>query len=87
MDVNVACDGDATSVSNILLRDSEVNSWYLSRQEIETNSPSRRDGMGLKLEIRLRKSYCTFLKNLGVRLKVYVSSLHLLCYLCFYLPY
>lgn len=70
MDVNVACDGDATSVSNILLRDSEVNSWYLSRQEIETNSPSRRDGMGLKLEIRLRKSYCTFLKNLGVRLKV-----------------
>lgn len=61
---------DATSVS-----------WYLSRQEIETNSPSRRDGIGLKKEIRLRKSYCTFLKNLGVRLKVYVSSpyLHLLC--------
>ncbi|CAN7109246.1 unnamed protein product [Brassica rapa subsp. narinosa] len=50
---------DATSVS-----------WYLSRQEIETNSPSRRDGIGLKKEIRLRKSYCTFLKNLGVRLKV-----------------
>ncbi|CAH8345679.1 unnamed protein product [Eruca vesicaria subsp. sativa] len=58
---------DASSVSKSL-RDNEV--WYFSRKEIETNSPSRRDGMALKKETTLRKSYCRFLKNLGVRLKV-----------------
>ncbi|CAA2968734.1 cyclin-T1-4-like [Olea europaea subsp. europaea] len=54
---------------------SQVNSeegsrWYLSRKEIEENSPSRRDGIDLKKEAYLRKSYCTFLQDLGMRLKV-----------------
>ncbi|CAI9755878.1 unnamed protein product [Fraxinus pennsylvanica] len=44
--------------------------WYLSRKEIEENSPSRRDGIDLKKEAYLRKSYCTFLQDLGMRLKV-----------------
>ncbi|KAI3467528.1 hypothetical protein Pfo_024191 [Paulownia fortunei] len=44
--------------------------WYLSRKEIEENSPSRRDGIDLKKETYLRKSYCTFLQDLGMRLKV-----------------
>ncbi|KAK4766694.1 hypothetical protein SAY87_008336 [Trapa incisa] len=44
--------------------------WYLSRKEIEENSPSRGDGVDLKKEIYLRKSYCTFLQDLGMRLKV-----------------
>ncbi|OVA00801.1 Cyclin [Macleaya cordata] len=44
--------------------------WYLSRKEIEENSPSRTDGIDLKKETYLRKSYCTFLQDLGMRLKV-----------------
>lgn len=46
------------------------DSWYLSRREIEENSPSRRDGIDLKKETYLRRSYCTFLQTLGMRLKV-----------------
>ncbi|XP_047316986.1 cyclin-T1-3-like isoform X2 [Impatiens glandulifera] len=44
--------------------------WYYSRKEIEENSPSRKDGIDLKKETYLRKSYCTFLQDLGMRLKV-----------------
>ncbi|KAJ7948930.1 Cyclin T1 [Quillaja saponaria] len=44
--------------------------WYFSRKEIEEKSPSRRDGIDLKKEAYLRKSYCTFLQDLGMRLKV-----------------
>nr|GME09916.1 cyclin-T1-4-like [Ipomoea batatas]GME17323.1 cyclin-T1-4-like [Ipomoea batatas] len=44
--------------------------WYFSRKEIEENSPSRLDGIDLKKETYLRKSYCTFLQDLGMRLKV-----------------
>ncbi|KAJ1265370.1 hypothetical protein BS78_08G071700 [Paspalum vaginatum] len=45
-------------------------SWYFSRKEIEENSPSRRDGIDLKKESSLRKSYCSFLQDLGMNLKV-----------------
>ncbi|XAR56901.1 hypothetical protein NMG60_11037541 [Bertholletia excelsa] len=44
--------------------------WYFSRKEIEDHSPSRHDGIDLKKETNLRKSYCTFLQDLGMRLKV-----------------
>ncbi|KAL4570438.1 hypothetical protein LXL04_026090 [Taraxacum kok-saghyz] len=44
--------------------------WYFSRKEIEENSPSRPDGIDLKKETYLRKAYCTFLQDLGMRLKV-----------------
>lgn len=50
----------------------EAGRWYLSRKEIEENSPSKRDGIDLKKETYLRKSYCTFLQDLGMRLKVYI---------------
>ena len=45
-------------------------SWYFSRKDIEENSLSRRDGIDLKKESYLRKSYCTFLQDFGMRLKV-----------------
>ncbi|XP_044468831.1 cyclin-T1-3-like [Mangifera indica] len=48
----------------------EGGRWYFSRKEIEQNSPSRRDGIDWKKESYLRKSYCTFLQDLGMRLKV-----------------
>lgn len=44
--------------------------WYFSRKEIEENSPSRRDGIELKKEKNLRNSYCSFLQDLGMRLKL-----------------
>jgi len=47
-----------------------MGTWYMTRKEIEENSPSRKDGIDLKNETSLRKSYCTFLKDLGMRLKL-----------------
>lgn len=44
--------------------------WYFSREEIEKHSPSRLDGIDIKKETYFRKSYCTFLQDLGMRLKV-----------------
>ncbi|CDY65933.1 hypothetical protein HID58_048614 [Brassica napus] len=49
----------------------ELSRWYFGRKEIEENSPSRLDGIDLKKETYLRKSYCTFLQDLGMRLKVH----------------
>ncbi|XP_059666674.1 cyclin-T1-5-like isoform X2 [Cornus florida] len=48
----------------------EGGRWYFNRKEIEENSPSRLDGIDLKKETYIRKSYCTFLQDLGMRLKV-----------------
>lgn len=45
--------------------------WYVSRREIEDDSPSRKDGIDLKKETQLRKLYCSFLQDVGVKLKVY----------------
>lgn len=51
--------------------------WYFSRKELEEDSPSRRDGIDLKRETYLRKSYCTFLQDLGMKLKVWVYAFQL----------
>lgn len=50
--------------------DHSSSNWYFPREHIEKNSPSRKDGIDLKKETYLRKSYCTFLQDLGMRLKV-----------------
>lgn len=51
--------------------------WYFPREEIERSSPSRKDGIDLKKENYLRKSFCTFLQDLGMKLKLYVFSEYL----------
>ncbi|XVF25343.1 hypothetical protein REPUB_Repub13aG0205100 [Reevesia pubescens] len=61
---------DSVPSRNSQEQQEEVGRWYFSRKEIEENSPSRRDGIDLKKETYLRKSYCTFLQDLGMRLKV-----------------
>ena len=43
---------------------------FMSREEIERYSPSRKDGIDALREAHLRYSYCTFLQNLGLRLEV-----------------
>lgn len=44
--------------------------WYFSKEEIEDHSPSRKEGIDLKYETHLRKLYCSFLQDLGMKLKV-----------------
>eukprot|EP00252_Welwitschia_mirabilis_P003788 TRINITY_DN1383_c0_g1_i6.p1 TRINITY_DN1383_c0_g1~~TRINITY_DN1383_c0_g1_i6.p1 ORF type:complete len:314 (-),score=2.74 TRINITY_DN1383_c0_g1_i6:419-1360(-) len=41
---------------------------YYTREDIERNSPSRRDGIDWQKETYLRFSYVSFLQNLGMRL-------------------
>lgn len=62
----------ATSNGNGRLEEPDHSSanWYFSREEIEKQSPSRLDGIDIKKETYFRKSYCTFLQDLGMRLKV-----------------
>ncbi|GJY39872.1 pentatricopeptide repeat-containing protein [Tanacetum coccineum] len=50
------------------------NRRYLSRKEIEEKSPSRSDDIDMKKETYLHKSYCTFLQDLRIRLKVRTKS-------------
>ncbi|KAJ8534329.1 hypothetical protein K7X08_007653 [Anisodus acutangulus] len=64
-----ACEGGSFRASQER-PDENGGRWYLSRKEIEENSPSRLNGIDLKKETYLRKSYCTFLQDLGMRLKV-----------------
>ncbi|KAL0856806.1 hypothetical protein Bca101_061960 [Brassica carinata] len=49
--------------------------WYFSREEIENNSPSRGDGIDSKEETRLRKSYCSFLRDLGSRFNLHQATI------------
>ncbi|KAL1205234.1 Cyclin-T1-4 [Cardamine amara subsp. amara] len=62
--------GISTYSRNSNEKQDEVSRWYFGRKEIEENSPSRLDSIDLKKETYLRKSYCTFLQDLGMRLKV-----------------
>lgn len=43
---------------------------FMSRDEIERYSPSRKDGIDALREMHLRYSYCAFLQNLGLRLEL-----------------
>lgn len=43
---------------------------FMSRDQIERCSPSRRDGIDLLMETHLRYSYCSYLQSLGMRLEL-----------------
>uniref|UniRef100_A0A7C9E0Q7 Cyclin-like domain-containing protein n=1 Tax=Opuntia streptacantha TaxID=393608 RepID=A0A7C9E0Q7_OPUST len=47
-----------------------ARSWYFTKDEIDNGSPSRKDGIDRVRESSLRKSYCSFLKDLGMKLRV-----------------
>ncbi|XVF63802.1 hypothetical protein PTKIN_Ptkin09bG0116200 [Pterospermum kingtungense] len=62
---------------------SSTRKWYFSREEIENYSPSRKDGIDLGWEEQLRKSYCSFIQELGMKLKVpqvTISCAMMLCH-------
>lgn len=56
--------------NSIVGSSSEVSDHYLSREEIERCSPSRKDGIDLQKETYFRYSYCAFLQTLGMRLQL-----------------
>ncbi|GKV46942.1 hypothetical protein SLEP1_g53899 [Rubroshorea leprosula] len=60
----------STSVHVLEEPPSTTRKWYFSCQEIEECSPSRKDGINLEKEAHLRKSYCSFLQTLGVKLNM-----------------
>jgi cyclin T len=47
-----------------------ARSWYLTREEIERGSPSRRDGVGADKEADLRRTYCCFIHDVCTRLQL-----------------
>jgi len=51
-------------------------SWYFTREELEKFSPSRKDGITESKELELRHLYCSFIRDVGIRLKLYVISFH-----------
>ncbi|XVE69834.1 hypothetical protein DITRI_Ditri10aG0023500 [Diplodiscus trichospermus] len=52
------------------LPDLSTRKWYFSREEIENCSPSRKDGIDFGREEQLRKLYCSYIQELGMKLKV-----------------
>ncbi|GFP83838.1 cyclin-t1-4 [Phtheirospermum japonicum] len=55
---------------------------FMSRDEIERRSPSRKDGIDVLHETRLRYSYCAFLQNLGFRLDLPQTTIGTAMVLC-----
>jgi len=48
-----------------------MHSWYFTREELEKFSPSRKDGITENKESEIRHLYCSFIRDVGIRLKLY----------------
>ncbi|KAL9410561.1 hypothetical protein AB3S75_044351 [Citrus x aurantiifolia] len=55
---------------------------FMSRDEIERFSPSRKDGIDALRETHLRYSYCAFIQNLGLRLELPQTTIGTAMVLC-----
>ncbi|XP_054821813.1 cyclin-T1-4-like isoform X2 [Prosopis cineraria] len=55
---------------------------FLSRDEIDRFSPSRKDGIDALYETNLRYSYCAFLQDLGMRLELPQTTIGTAMVLC-----
>ncbi|CAL5209713.1 unnamed protein product [Lathyrus oleraceus] len=55
---------------------------FMSRDDIDRNSPSRKDGIDVRHEAHLRYSYCAFLQNLGTRLELPQTTIGTSMVLC-----
>ncbi|PWZ19801.1 Cyclin-T1-2 [Zea mays] len=62
-------------------------SWYFTREELEKFSPSRKDGITENKESEIRHLYCSFIRDVGIRLKLPQMTLATAVMLChrFYL--
>lgn len=63
-----------------MLEDEDV--VFMSRDEIERCSPSRKDGIDASHEAHLRYSYCAFLQNVGVSLELPQTTIGSAMVLC-----
>ena len=46
--------------------------WYVTKEELMNNTPSRRDGMSYEEEMATREKMCKAIIEIGIRLKMYV---------------
>ncbi|XP_031477706.1 uncharacterized protein LOC116248843 isoform X2 [Nymphaea colorata] len=60
----------------------EPSEGFMSREELERCSPSRKDGIDSNRETYLRYSYCSFLQNLGLRLELPQTTIGTAIILC-----
>ncbi|KAL2324382.1 hypothetical protein Fmac_023440 [Flemingia macrophylla] len=78
-------DGDASTSTNCK-RDCSIfeddKPVFMSREEIDRHSPSRKDGIDVHHETHLRYSYCAFLQNLGMRLELPQTTIGTAMVLC-----
>ncbi|KAK1278457.1 Cyclin-T1-1 [Acorus gramineus] len=63
-------DGRRAGSDGVIIHGDGGDMVFMSRDEIERCSPSRRDGIDSMRETQLRYSYCAFLQNLGLRLQL-----------------
>ncbi|CAN4091355.1 unnamed protein product [Withania somnifera] len=64
------------------LEDTETDNIFMSKEDIEKCSPSRKDGIDAMHEAQLRYSYCAFLQNLGIRLDLPQTTIGTAMVLC-----
>ncbi|XP_071737020.1 cyclin-T1-3-like [Rutidosis leptorrhynchoides] len=62
--------------------DEDEDAEFMSRDQIERLSPSRKDGIDATQETHLRYSYCAFLQHLGVRLELPQTTIGTAMVLC-----
>jgi cyclin T len=74
-------DGETKSID--MLSHERMCSWYFTREELEKLSPSRKDGITESKESEIRFLYCSFIRDVGVRLKLYVISFSVEFYFLF----
>ncbi|KAK6939499.1 Cyclin, C-terminal domain [Dillenia turbinata] len=72
--------GDAADLCDADVPQCSTCGWYFTRKEIEDYSPSRKDGIDLEIEVVLRESYSSFLRDLGKTLKVLLLSVVVIAY-------
>ncbi|KAL8162692.1 hypothetical protein V2J09_014181 [Rumex salicifolius] len=62
--------------------ENDSDAILMSKEEIERCSPSRKDGIDVLHETRLRYSYCAFIQNLGMQLDVPQTTIGTAMVLC-----
>uniref|UniRef100_A0A0D9VGK4 Cyclin-like domain-containing protein n=1 Tax=Leersia perrieri TaxID=77586 RepID=A0A0D9VGK4_9ORYZ len=61
-------DGESQSINKLSCH--YMYSWYFTREELEKLSPSRKDGITESMESEIRQLYCSFIRDVGIRLKL-----------------
>ncbi|KAJ6802734.1 uncharacterized protein M6B38_191285 [Iris pallida] len=75
-------EGDISRKSSASSASAAEDESFMSRNEIDRRSPSRKDGIDRLLETRLRYSYCAYLQSLGTRLQIPQTTIGTAIVLC-----